>query len=133
MFRGDTLFFEELVYRDLTTGRLLGVPVGQQPPSGAVPQDITGYTIWFTAKNQYPDTDNRAVAQLDNAAVGGVVIESANPGKFSVAMPPTATRDFPDSDVALVYDLQLEDTTGRVSTIEVGTITVSPDVTRTST
>lgn len=132
MNRGDTLFFVDQVVQDLVTGQLSAVPAGQPLPSGAVPVDITGFSIWFTAKSEYPDPDNRAVAQLDNHALGGVVITQATLGKFSVTMPALATRDFPDSDVALVFDIQVEDLAGRVSTIEKDTLTVAPDVTRTS-
>lgn len=133
MLRGDTLVFTESVWTDLITGAIVGVPAGQQPPPGYVPLDITGFTIWFTAKGEFPDPDNRSVSQLDNASVGGITVLSANPGKFKVQMPALATRDFADSDVVLQYDIQIEDAGGRVTTIETGTLTVSPDVTRTST
>jgi hypothetical protein len=132
LLRGDTLVFIDSVVRDQVTGVLTAVPAGQQPPPGSVPVDIAGYTITFTAKYEFPDSDNRAVSQLDNLTLGGVVILTANPGKFSVTMPASATRGFADSPIVLLYDVQAQDPAGRVSTIDLGTITVSPDVTRSS-
>lgn len=96
-----------------------------------VPQDITLGKLWFTAKYTYVDPDIRAVSQLTSPA-SGVVFTFPTAGKAVATMPPTATMNFPDGPVKLVYDVQYKDSFGIVSTVDTGTITVYPDVTRTT-
>jgi len=113
MFRGDTLTFELAL---------------TNPKTGA-PLDITGAKIWFTAKNNYVDPDNQAVIALDTVS-GGVAITDAVRGLARVDVPPLATRSFPDGPVKTVYDVQIKDAAGIVTTVESGTLKVWPDVSR---
>ena len=129
MLRGDSLIFAFQVGRDLTTGELSSHPVMQLPP-GSVPQDLTGFRIWFTAKTTYVDPDLRAVAQLDNLAIGGVTVTNAVQGIAIVNMPAIKTAGFPDAAVMLYYDIQTKDGAGNIKTTENGSVTVFPDVTR---
>ncbi len=128
MSRGDTLVFALQVFRDLTTNKLTSWPINGAPP-GNVAHPITGYTMWFTAKWYYTDPDNRAVSQLTNATAA-ITFTEATTGKALVTMPALATRAFPDGPVTLVYDVQVMDTDGNISTTEAGTILVTPDCTR---
>lgn len=114
MWRGDSLSFEVSVINPKTQG----------------PLDLTGAKIWFTAKNNYIDADERAVIRLDSDALGGVVITDAARGLARVDIPPLATRAQPDGIVKLVYDCQVKDAAGFVSTIESGMLSIFPDVTR---
>lgn len=122
MFRGDTFVFDVQVYK---------APVfGQPEDSPTPPQDITGWKMWFTAKNQFPDPDRAAVVQLDNASIGGIAFIQPTNGLAEVTMSPLATYGFADGPVTLVYDVQVKDLSGRLTTVEQGTLTVYPDVTR---
>lgn len=129
MYRGDTLQIQTQVVRDAVSGQLSTCVPNQLPP-GAVPQDLTGYHVQFTAKYFDPDPDNKAVFLLDNQGLGGVTILDVTLGKVQAVGQPIATIAFPDGDVPLVYDVQLVDGGGVVTTVETGTLTVSPDVTR---
>lgn len=116
MFRGNTLVFD--------------VQVKKAP--GDTPVNITGWTMWFTAKYYVTDPDNQAVSQRGNMApLVGITFTQPLVGKAQVTMPPIATVYLPDSEIELVYDVQVKDpTTGVVSTIEVGELVVSPHATR---
>lgn len=122
MYRGDTFVFEVQVFQ----ARLFNQPEDAPTP----PQNITGWKMWFTAKYSTADYDNAAVSQLDNGALGGVVFVDPTIGRAEITMPALATLQFPDGPVALVYDVQVQDAIGRISTVEVGTLTVNPDATR---
>jgi len=133
VLRGDTLFFLDQVYQDVATKELFTLPVTNppsQPRPGSAPFNLTGAEIWFTAKYYRPDADNRAVWLLNTAALGGVAITNAAIGTFSVTGPAIATVGFPDGTVSLASDIQVKDATGRLTTVEQGTLAVSPDVTR---
>lgn len=114
MFRGDTFVFDVQVFQ-----------------ANGAPADISGWTAWFTAKFYVNDPDLRAVMRQDNGDLGGIVLTQPTIGKLEVTVAPIATRGFPDGAVELVYDVQVRDNSGRVSTVDSGTLTVNPDVTRT--
>jgi hypothetical protein len=133
MVRGDTLFFNNQVYQNLLTNELFTIPVTSPPttpPANSVPFNLTGAEIWFTAKSSIPLPDVAAVFELNNMTLGGVAILTAASGTFSVTGSPQATLTFPDSRVLLYFDQQVKDSTGRVSTVEVGHLEVFPDTTR---
>lgn len=115
MYRGDTFVLDAQVKKD-------GVPV-----------NITGWKVWFTAKRTYVEPDNVAVMRHDSDALGGVTITDAVNGKVRVVTSPNATAGFPDGPVKLVYDLQTKDLANNIFTVETGTLTVLPDVTRATT
>ena len=120
MARGDTFIFQVQV---------LQPPAGAPPGTPPVPTNITGWFLWFTAKYTYVDPDSRAVSALTSAS-SAVTITQPVSGTVVITMPPIATYAFPDGPVKLVYDVQGKDTSGNIYTIETGTITVYPDVTR---
>ncbi len=117
MFRGDTLDFDLDPVLD---------------PVTRAPKDLTGSSIWFTAKNNYVDPDNQAVIALTLVPTGNgaTSILDALRGLAHVTVNPLATRAQPDGIVRLVYDVQLKDAAGKLSTLESGTLKIFPDVSR---
>lgn len=130
-FRGDSLYFLDTIYTDIVTQAIFSVPPlsNVTPPPNAVPLNLTGGKVTFTAKYYDTDFDQNAVWQLDTALLGGVVITSAVGGKISVTGAPIKSYAFPDGPVNLVFDIQVI-LAGRVTTVEAGTLTVYPDITR---
>lgn len=104
--------------------------VSNLPPTG-----LTGYTFWFTAKKQISDTDLQAVFEKTSANADFTVTTNGSNtvnGVVTCTINPTDTQNLPDYDVDLLYDFQVKDQSGNVTTSADGTITVSPDVTRAS-
>ena len=116
MYRGDT-FQAPVVIVDART---------QQPI------DVTGWTVWFTSKFAYQNPDLQAAFRADNipGGAGGVTFVDAGLGQVLVVAPPLATYGYGDGPTDLLYDVQVEDAGGVITTVEVGTLTVHPDVTR---
>lgn len=98
---------------------------------------LTGYSYWFTAKSDFADADASAVIHksgsqatpgdfttvtLGNASTDGVITCQINPSD---------TSGQPDYDVQLNYDVQVEDSNGKVTTIANGILTIKVDVTKT--
>jgi hypothetical protein len=131
--RGDTLLYVDQVFRNPLTGRYATSQPGRLPPPGMQPANLTGFTVWFTAKPETALPDAQAVFALDSATLGGVVLTTAAVGIFTVTGSSLATIGFPDGPVRLRYDVQIKDTSGNVFTIETGRMVVTPDVTRSTT
>lgn len=119
MYRGDTLAFVVQVL----------------DPTYGTPVDITGWEFWFSVKYSVADPDAYAVFADNSASMTGNVTIVSPPvqGKVSVRMPADKTRQFPDTRALLAYDVQGKDPAGDVRTIELGTVSVFPDVTRATT
>jgi hypothetical protein len=121
-FRGDTFVILAQVLQVPS-----GLPYGSQP----VPTNVTGWTFWFTVKRYYADPDVLAVSQaITTDSTGNMTITDAVNGKVTAILPALATLNFPDSPTKLIYDIQGKDGLGKVYTIDSGSITVVPDVTR---
>lgn len=120
----------KFVKREMSRGDTLSFDLSLTDPLTGAPLLLTGAKIWFTAKNNYVDADNLAVIALDTALLGGVTILSATGGTMRVVIPPLATRSFPDGPTRVVYDVQIKNAAGAISTVESGEITVFPDVSR---
>jgi hypothetical protein len=93
---------------------------------------FTGYSAWFTAKNQVSDTDATAVIKkipvdFTTIVVGSDVVAAV----ITCKIVPADTNALPDYDVQLAYDAQVEDGSGNVTTVADGTLTVKADITRT--
>ncbi len=132
MTRGDTLTYLLQVLANPVTRAVLSQAQGLPFPPGFAPLDITGGKLWFTLKRTYADPDRAAVAQLSSPG-GGIVLTSPASGKATVTVPALVTANFPDGLTRLLYDVQLLDASGNVTTTEGGAYDVSPDVTRTTT
>jgi hypothetical protein len=121
MLRGDTLVIDYSVKTDA-----LSIPTLES--GGAF--NLTGCKLWFTGKRNVVLADNLADFSLTSTPVSGIVIASVVGGLVRVTLPPTATRLLPDGPMIMLYDLQILDSLGRVTTLEIGELTVSPDITR---
>ena len=111
MFRGDTPTFELTVLNDDDTVF-----------------DITGYTIWFTAKNLADDADP-GVFQLSTTS-GDIIIINGPEGVAEITPPITATNTF-TTDRTLYYDIQIRlAAISRTHTVAAGTLQVVRDFTR---
>jgi hypothetical protein len=132
MRRGDTLFIKLQIFRDLNSGELSAIDQGDPYPIGPkggpmVPQDLTGFQrVLFTMKNFYADPDNRAIAQLDELALGGITITIATAGLLTIAVPPSTTGAFVDTVTTCIYDVRTKDATGNVQTVDAGTVEIDP-------
>lgn len=121
-YRGDTLTFQLTVY--------------QPPPAQSAPQDLTGWFVQFTAKKQHADQDPQAVAVSKTSGTAPNVVTfpfGAPRGILQVMVGPLNTITLGDGRVRLVYDVQIIDPAGNVTTVERGVWTVEPDVTRSTT
>lgn len=91
--------------------------------------NLTGATIVLTAKRSIADEDAAAAFK-----VTGSILDAAT-GLAQVVIPATATNDravYGDDGTTLVYDLEMTEQSGRRTTLEVGTIQVLADVSRTT-
>jgi hypothetical protein len=121
VFAGDSLIFQVQVY--------------QPPPASAAPQNLTGWSLQFTAKMQYADTDSLAVAISKTTGVSPNVITFPNgaaTGLIQVAVGPLAFQTLGSARVRLVYDIKTIDPSGNVTTIERGRLVVWPAATDTT-
>lgn len=109
MYRGDTVIFS-----------------GTATAAAGGAQDLTGCTLRFVAKKSKRDTDGNAIISLSSPS-SGVAIVSAAGGTYTVTIPPSSTSSLTKPEY-LFYNLQLTDGTGRVYTVDTGTITVNMDV-----
>jgi hypothetical protein len=95
--------------------------------------DLTGAYIWFTAKNSVKDEDDKSlialVSKVPNMQGSIVVSSPATLGIATMTINPAAT-DFITPPVNLQYDVQLEEADGTLTTVAVGYLQVTPDVTR---
>lgn len=98
-------------------------------PSLLLPINMTAGKAWFTAKRSVTDVDASAAIAL-STATAGVAILNALGGQLQVTIPAAATVALPDDSVVLVYDVQVKDAAGVVTTVQWGKLTVDADVTR---
>lgn len=121
-YRGDTFTLKVQVTQ---------LPDGAPDGTFAIPVNITGYKIYFTVKRYLTDPDAYAVFQSNSADLTtNVTITDALNGKATCKMPASKTVNFPDGLVVLLYDVTAIDLSGNVSTVDSGTVTIVPDVTR---
>lgn len=98
-------------------------------PNELVAQDITGWTIWFTAKRKLSDVD--AAAIIAKTTASGITIQSAAGGWAIVAITAADTGALEARDVMLYFDVQIKDANGEIHTpIRRGTLLVECDVTQ---
>lgn len=119
MYRGDTL--------------ILDLSVTQTLDGITTPVDLTGATLWMTAKKKATDKDAAAVFQLTTPT--DIVIDG-DPlsGRAVVTVPPTGTSDLTYAEgiaqIDLLYDIQVETQTGIVQTVAAGRLSVVRDITQ---
>lgn len=106
------------------------------------------YLVYFTVKRYYKDTDANSILQVVSGS-GGLLYLNGSPistGSLTASLTSASvaqtvrlivsasvTAQFPYSDDAFFYDLQVVTTTGSVTTPELGTFDLIRDVTNTIT
>ena len=108
---------------DVKRGDTLDFDIGPILKADGTVQDITGYTVTFTAKDRLGDADP-GVFQVSGTIVNGPA------GLARVVIPPSSTNGF-TTDRVLYYDVQIRDGGGATKTIDSGKLRVKRDVTRT--
>ena len=92
-----------------------------------VPFDLTGCTLFFTAKEDISQADADAPLKAQTGA--GITHTDALAGEAKILLGPPDTDNVP-TDVALVCDVQLKTATGEIYTVANGKLTFLEDVTR---
>jgi hypothetical protein len=95
------------------------------------PVNLTGSTVWFTAKRHTSDADDDAIITATQG--DGLEITNAAQGELTLTLQPDDTSGLEDRLVRLEYDVQLKDGTGRITTPLTGKLYVHPDVRRATT
>lgn len=96
--------------------------------------NLTGAKAWSTLKRNMTEIDGLALMQvLSTGGSPGIVFTTPASGILTVTYPPLSTYSLPDDPVTLYYDVQVRLADGTVGTVDLGTILVTPDVTRDST
>jgi hypothetical protein len=94
--------------------------------------NLTGAYLWFTAKNSTDDSDDQAIIAVVSAlqnSQGKIVLESPlSAGIATLWFFPPAT-DFLHAPENLQYDIQMQEADGTNTTIAVGVLQITPDVT----
>ena len=105
-------------------------------PSTQLPLDITGGTAWLTLKTQLSDADTAAVFQHKVSPIPATTPEGTNAANGLVVMTAawdTAGTSPPANSMVAAgsyfYDFQYMDTSGVITTIGEGKVTVSEQVT----
>lgn len=121
IFRGDTVVFP------IWTATVRGVPVEE----GGEIIDLTGATIWFTAKRSLADADDDPPGFQQSTVAGGVQIIDPTLGQYQVTIDPASTVGLTEAG-SFTCDVQVR-TAGSLQTLTVlrGTLSVALDVTRT--
>jgi hypothetical protein len=91
--------------------------------------DVTGMMIWFTLKRSPDDTDLQALLQK-NTSTGGVIITNTALGQAKVILSAEETSAIPAPSIYL-YDVQVKDASGKVTTVDEGYLDLRTDITRT--
>lgn len=101
----------------------------------SVLQDITGWSVRFTARTAVPEgtvTDDTG-ATLAYSIGDGVTITDAPNGEVTVAIAGADTYALGAADTTLSCDLQGVDGAGKVATLATGKLVVKGEITRATT
>lgn len=120
IFRGDTVEFP------VWTATIRGIAV----EDGGEIIDLTGSTIWFTAKRSLMDDDDEAPGFQLSTVAGGVAIIDPELGLYQVTIDPASTVGLTEP-YSFTCDVQVRTTTPETLTILRGSLSVALDVTRT--
>ena len=97
------------------------------------PRDITGWTLWCTAKLNVLDADAAAIFQRTTAVGGGIAITNATQGKARISIIPANTETLTEAKTTLFADVQSRDAAGLIGTPLTGKFVVVAEVTRATT
>jgi hypothetical protein len=116
---------------DLTRGddETLNLSVLQSPAPGAAAQDITGWTIWLTAKRSLTDTDP-GVFQRSTSA-GGITITNGTAGLATITIIPANTTPVDNllPGTILEFDIQGKDGSNKIKTLSRGQFRIVGEIT----
>jgi hypothetical protein len=119
MYRGDTFsFLYQIRHRPPT----LPCACAGRCDCG-VPQNVAGWTVWFTAKYNLGDPDDLAAVSL-STLTSGIVLANVPLGTIQVTVPTLATYAFPGGRQRLMTTIKSMDLSGNLTTEEVGTLDV---------
>jgi predicted HD phosphohydrolase len=112
------------------TDEVLTLSVKQSSAVGAPAENITSWTIWFTAKKRLTDADPGVFQKTTPA---GITITDALGGiaKIEVAAADTAPLS-DDYGANLYYDVKIKNAANKIKTIDSGRLLVRTDVTKSS-
>lgn len=114
VFRGDTIELPEWVALD-RDGDVI---------------DLTGATVWFTAKDS-DQADDLEPPGFQHSTVGtGVEITEPTEGLYKVTIAAASTATLANATV-FYWDVQVRTASGRTITVKLGKLKVVPDYTRT--
>lgn len=95
--------------------------------------DLTGAKIWFTAKRALSDADGAALIAL-SSGTSAITITDAAAGQCTLVIPPAATAGVatpsPSQPLSLVYDIQIRESDGTITTVQRGNLRIKADVTQ---
>lgn len=95
-----------------------------------IPIDLTGGTLYFTAKWAPTDADASAVFQLSSPS-SGITFINAGSGTANITIPKTATSTLQYHNTDLYWDLKFINAASHPFTLMRGIITVLVNITRT--
>lgn len=98
----------------------------------AIGADITGWTLYMTAKLSTADPDAEAVFQKTSPS-GGITITDAAVGDAVAQIDPADTETYQEEGATLLYDVQAFTDNNETYTVDDGTIVLQPAVTHTNT
>lgn len=117
MYSGDTLKLS-LTITDESTGNAV---------------NLTGAKVWMLAKWSYNDADAVAVINkygTQGGVLNGVTFPAPASGQCEITLDPADTAINSDRRTELVYDIQLKESSGVVTTLLSGKLVILPEVTR---
>jgi hypothetical protein len=109
--RGDSIIFD--------------VGVVRLNPTTGLNEPVTAQKAWFTAKVNSRDADVDAIIKKDSVSTPTKVLVTA--GNVRVFLDPADTAIYKDR--WLVYDVQIKEASGSITTVERGKIELKKDVT----
>lgn len=89
--------------------------------------NLTGKTMWFTAKTSYSQADPGVFQKKIGS---GITVTSAVDGRAQIVIAAADTNTLGNSKTLLVYDCQVKDASGNIYTVASGNLIIVPDVTR---
>lgn len=93
---------------------------------GTTPLDLTGATVYFTLNASGAPTDDSGAA-LQKTTTTHI---APTLGQTSITINPADTTGLTPADY--YYDVQIKDSSGRVTSLKQDVFTINPDITRTN-
>ena len=113
IYRGDTIIIEAAINQ------------------GGEPINITGYSIWFTAKPNIANNDGTS-GVVQKTLVSGIAVTDAPTGRIRITIAPADTAQISQT-TTYECDVQVKSPSGEVTTAARGTMKVELDVTQSTT